>query len=401
MTSAEAALREGRFAVWCGWVWTVVAGTLPLLAWAWPLGFQVVVPAAGLLCLPAIKVERRDGLWITPLALLVGWALLASTWSPYEPPDLEHNTAAKLALQLPVYLWAILGARAADARGRARALAVLGWASLIAAALILLEALSGAALYQALRQAMHDPIRPDLAARNVAQGVFVLAATGWLGLAGLPRRLAPFAALALAAAVLVGGIALRADAPLLALALSAIAATAVWRFPRGGPTGLAVLAGGLVLATPLILGLLDQAGVLDALKGPAPLSWEQRIGYWQVTLAAIGQQPLIGLGLDGGRVVMGASLHPHSTSLQLWLELGAVGAALAAAAWVAILLGLRGPAPRLAAALAAAAASAYFVFGAFNFGVWQEWWLSLGVFAGAFSVLAWRNSRPVAPQPST
>ena len=90
MTDTET--REGRFAVWSGWVWTVVAGTLPLLAWAWPLGFQVVVPAAGILCLPAIKVERRDGLWITPLALLVGWALLASTWSPYEPPDLEQNT---------------------------------------------------------------------------------------------------------------------------------------------------------------------------------------------------------------------------------------------------------------------------------------------------------------------
>lgn len=401
MTSAEAVAREGRFAVWCGWVWAVVAGTLPLLAWAWPLGFQVVVPAAGLLCLPALKVERRDGLWITPLALLVGWALLASTWSPYEPPDLEHNTAAKLALQLPVYLWAVLGARAADARGRARALAVLGWASLLAALLILIEAATGAALYQALRQAMADPIRPDLAVRNVAQGVFVLAATGWLGLAGLPRRIVPLAALALAAAVLVGGIALRADAPIVALGLSAIVAAAVWRFPRAAPTALAVLVSGLILATPLILGLLDQAGALEALKGPAPLSWEQRIGYWQVTLAAIGERPLSGLGLDGARVVMGASLHPHSTSLQLWLELGAVGAGLAAAAWTAILLGLRSPAPRLAAPLAAAAATTYVVFGAFNFGIWQEWWLALGVFAGAFSALAWRNSSPATSQRST
>lgn len=399
MTDGE--VREGRIAAWCGWVWTGVAATLPLLVWAWPLGFQVAVPAAGLLCLPALRVERRDGLWIVPLALLTGWALLASTWSPYEPPDLEHNTAAKLALQLPVYIWAIMGARAAGAAGRARALAVLGWASLPAAVLILIEAASGAALYQALKVAIGDPIRPDLAARNVAQGVFVLAAVGWLGLAGLPRRIAPMAAVLLAAAVLAGGIMLRADAPVLALALSAITAAVVWRFPRGGPTGLAAGLGGLTLATPLILAGLHETGLLDALKGPAPLSWEQRLSYWQLTLAAIGQNPWIGMGLDGGRVVMGEALHPHSTSLQLWLELGAIGAALAAWAWAAILLGLRRSAPSLVAPLAAAAATAYFVFGAFNFGVWQEWWLALGVFAGAFSALAWRNSPPVASRPST
>ena len=399
MTDGEA--REGRIAAWCGWVWTGVAATLPLLVWAWPLGFQVVVPAAGLLCLPALRVERRDGFWIVPLALLTGWALLASTWSPYEPPDLEHNTAAKLALQLPVYIWAIMGARAAGAAGRARALAVLGWGSLLASALILVEAATGAALYQALKQAIGDPIRPDLAVRNVAQGVFVLAAVGWLGLAGLPRRIAPVAALVLAAAVLAGGVMLRADAPILALGLGAVAAVAVWRFPKLGPTALAALLGGLTLATPLILAGLHETGLLDALKAPSPLSWSQRLSYWQLTLAAIGQNPWIGMGLDGGRVVMGEALHPHSSSLQLWLGLGAIGAALAAWAWAAILLRLRRPAPSLSAPLAAAAATAYFVFGAFNFGVWQEWWLSLGVFAGAFSTLAWRNSPAAASQQST
>lgn len=392
---------EGRLAVWCGWVWTVAAGTLPLLAWAWPLGFQVIVPAAGVLCLPAIVRVRRERVWLVPAALLVGWAILAALWSPYRPPDLEHNTAAKLALQAPVYLAALLGARAADAAGRARALRVLAWASLVAAVLILLEAVSGAALYQALKRVMGDPIRPDLAVRNVAQGVFVLAVVGWLGLAAPPRRLATAAAPVFAAAVLLGGILLKADAPVLALVLGAFCAAAVWRFPRSAPLALSATFGGLMLLTPLILAALDAAGWLDALKGPAPASWEQRLDYWQLALDAIARRPFVGLGLDGARVVMGDRLHPHSTSLQLWLELGAIGALLAAGLWAAVGLSLRRPAASLAAALSAAAAIAYFIFGAFNFGVWQEWWLSLAVFAGAFSALALRNPPAVASRPST
>jgi O-antigen ligase len=231
--------------------------------------------------------------------------------------------------------------------------------------------------------------------------VFVLAVVGWQGLAAPPRRLATPAAPVFAAAVLLGGILLKADAPVLALLLGAFCVAAVWRFPRSAPLALAAGLAGLMLLTPLILGGLDAAGGLDALKGPAPASGEQRLGYWQMALHAIAQHPFIGLGLDGARVVMGERLHPHSTSLQLWLELGAIGAALAAWLWGVIGLCLRRPATSLAAALSAATAVTYFVFGAFNFGVWQEWWLSLAVFAGAFSALALRNPPAVASRPST
>jgi hypothetical protein len=40
---------------------------------------------------------------------------------------------------------------------------------------MVVEALTGAGIYRALRDAIHDPIRPDLGIKNVAQALFILA----------------------------------------------------------------------------------------------------------------------------------------------------------------------------------------------------------------------------------
>jgi hypothetical protein len=39
-------------------------------------------------------------------------------------------------------------------------------------------------------------------------------------------------------------------------------------------------------------------------------------------------------------------------------------------------------------AAAAASAAVYLLFGALNFGVWQEWWLALGAYLAVLTALA-------------
>ena len=51
----------------------------------------------------------------------------------------------------------------------------LAWGLAIYGVILLVEAVTGAAIYQAVRNAIGDPIRPDLARKNVAQGSFALA----------------------------------------------------------------------------------------------------------------------------------------------------------------------------------------------------------------------------------
>ena len=74
----------------------------------------------------------------------------------------------------------------------------------------------------------------------------------------------------------------------------------------------------------------------------------------------------------------GIELHPHNGALQVWLELGVIGAVAAAAFWGVTLSRLSRAWSDLLIAATRPRAAVYLLFGMFNFGVWQEWWLALG-----------------------
>ena len=126
-----------------------------------------------------------------------------------------------------------------------------------------------------------------------------------------------------------------------------------WCLPRIMPWALAgVVALGLVFA-PLVLGLLPNPFE----KGPH-LRWlnpssAQRIIIWNNAVVHIKEKPVLGAGFDATRALYGKKdrvvykfpdeiagqpwgptmyesipLHPHNAVLQVWLELGAVGAAI-------------------------------------------------------------------------
>jgi O-antigen ligase len=125
-------------------------------------------------------------------------------------------------------------------------------------------------------------------------------------------------------------------------------------------------------------------GWYDRLAADVSLSWSQRMGYWRHAQDWIGDHPLRGWGLDASRMFApGIRLHPHDAALQIWLELGLIGAVAAAVLWVAILAGLSRPRPDAAVAAGAGCAMAYLTFNAVSFGVWQEWYLALGALACA------------------
>ena len=87
-------------------------------------------------------------------------------------------------------------------------------------------------------------------------------------------------------------------------------------------------------------------------------------------------------------------MHPHNAALQIWMELGLIGAVAAALVWAAVFSGLSRPRPSAPAAAACAATTAYLTFGAVSFGVWQEWWLALGAVCALISILVLR-ARPI------
>jgi len=149
------------------------------------------------------------------------------------------------------------------------------------------------------------------------------------------------------------------------------------------------------MTMPALVQGLRASGLYTQAETAAPLSWAQRMGYWRHAADWISDHPLRGWGLDASRMFSpGIQLHPHDAALQIWLELGLIGAVAATAFWAALFLRLSRPARDPAVAVAAGSAVAYLVFGAVSFGVWQEWWLGLGALTAAAATVALRGAEP-------
>lgn len=177
--------------------------------------------------------------------------------------------------------------------------------------------------------------------------------------------------------------------------LGAIAA--FWRWSRPLPVlgfAVALVAIPLVLPQPL-------NGPIGCAFGEEKFSLLHRLGIWNFVDSAIGERPLLGWGLEASRKIPGGTtmlatpdcgaasiidaerhyvherlpLHPHDFALNLWLELGAVGAFLLLCAllnWAYRLYRL----PRQRAMALCALAAGALLPATMSFGMWQGWWLT-------------------------
>ncbi|THD60219.1 O-antigen ligase family protein [Phenylobacterium sp.] len=386
--SASVALEQprDRLATWCGRVLIVAAMAVPVLGWLAPLGFAVMIGLVGLLCLPAVRISDEDRPVALILASALVWAAVSTLWSPYHPSKPGNNTILKLAFELPLYWSAVSATRRADPALRARALRILAWGCAVFGLVLAAEAATHGALYKALH-VFYEPIRDDIAEANIGHSTFVLGLIWPLAALGAPARLRPWLALVMFAGVAWAALTFGDDAPILSLVLAPLTALVVWRWPTTAPRVLAAAAVLLFLAMPALIWAMRHFFDYAALQAAMPATDAKRMDYWSHALDWIARQPLRGWGLDASRMFgPGIILHPHNDPLQIWMELGAIGAVAAAAFWGVTLARLSRPAPSLVAAATAACAAVYLLFGV-NFGVWQEWWLALGALIAMLCVL--------------
>jgi O-antigen ligase len=376
----------------------VIAGLLvltPLLGWAGSLGFAPAVALAGLLTVSSLRVRTEDRALLLALFTALVWACASVFWSPWRPGDLEEQTGLKLVFMLALYGCAVSAARAVPEVRLPGLIKGLVAASLILALILLLEAATAAAGYKILLGLIGQTVRPDYAIKNVAQGLYVLTLLAPMAIAAVTGRARWVLGLGLGAGIIGPALVFGYDAPLLALACALLAAGLVWFLPFMGPRLLAGLSAGGFLLAPVLVNGAFTLGLDERLSPFLSESWLQRLGYWSKAVEWIWARPLPGWGLDASRAFgPGIQLHPHNAPLQVWMELGLIGAVAAAIVWASIFSGLSRPVRTPAAAAAAAAATAYLVFGAVSFGVWQEWWLALGALTALACILVLR-ARPI------
>ncbi|KRA56644.1 polymerase [Caulobacter sp. Root655] len=374
---------------WLGGVAIFLVVMTPLLAYLAPLGFAPLMALVGLLALPGLRLTRAAAPPLLILLALALWALVSMTWSPaaIDPAtlkdygDIEKLTAVKLVLQLATYGAAAVALRGLSEAWAGRAGMILAYAMVGLAVLVTIDAATGAPIYQALHAVTGEPIRPDVALVKVSLATYALALLFWPVSLILSRRHAPRAILLLVVGTVVTSKLVSSDACLVALAAGGLA----WLLVRyAGRTGAKVLV--VLVAAPFVLAPLAvlagvETGVIAWLHKLVPASWDARLNIWTFAADHVQTHPFRGWGLDASRTFgMAIPLHTHNAQLQLWLELGAVGAALAGVffCWLAYGVVRISERSRGEAAMAAGALVSYLVIGALSFGVWQEWWLGLG-----------------------
>jgi O-antigen ligase len=344
-------------------------------AWPWPRGAAV---------------------W-AGLALFV-WGSLSALWALQPPKAL--GTSAQIGG------FVLLGAAACravaeDDEAAKRRLALAASAGLLAGLLLAgLDAATGNGVRAAVRGLKEAPPHLAFGLKPAASAMAL-----WLPIAaaapGLPRVWRGLV-LAVGAAVL---LLLPGETPKIAVLAAAAAGGAAWLAPRSAPRLLGALLAAAVLLMPFALGPVLARGVpADGLA----LSAAHRLLIWDFAAARVAERPLLGWGMEGSRAVPGRDarpspealgrfrlsgpaagylpgaellpLHPHNGALQIWLELGALGALVVA--MFAFLLGraaARAARPEVATATLAAGA----VTAMLSFGAWQEWWVGAELMAAA------------------
>ena len=207
-------------------------------------------------------------------------------------------------------------------------------------------------------------------------------------------------------------------APILALIVGLSTMIITGLANRFGPKLLVFATAIYTLLAPAIPNLLpDPTDPQSNLSRYYALSDIHRYLIWNTTYNHIKDKPIFGHGLDSTRalyshedrittkVIMKATgesagilaepipLHPHNAILQVWLELGVVGAGLLAFFLVKILnLVQKVTRNHWEAAVCYGVFTSGLTIASLSYGIWQSWWLGSLFLAGAFMAVTIQGS---------
>jgi len=222
----------------------------------------------------------------------------------------------------------------------------------------------------------------------------------------------PLLSLFLCAAVLFPSVYSRCDAAIAGLAVSGMVFAVARVWPRATLNMAMACCILYILAAPFLHAKLTDPkhwGVTGKLM-EAEQTWMPRSAYhrlliWDFTAEKALERPITGWGFYSSRVIPGGKekldshedalpLHPHNGVLQIWAELGGVGALLL----VLLCLSIRRAMTRIRSlpecAIGISMFMCAFVIICVSYGIWQSWWIAALLLVSAFFV----GAKQEAPQ---
>jgi len=325
--------------------------------------------------------------------MLLGWAAVSAAWAP--EPTRVLDTVLRLGFSLALALLAADALREACLSPIIPRAAAVGLALGISAALF--DDVSGNALRAAVRGISDPPPALAYGLKNAASVIAFL-----LPIAVFAPAVPTWARISLAVSGCAVVLLLPGESAKLAVLAGlacAVAASANLNVTR---RCLAASVALIVLGFPLLLG-----AALPRDAGALPNSAVHRLLIWDFAAERIAERPVLGWGMESSRTIPGGAgkpdpamldefgvtsdaarawfqytqlmpLHPHNLALQVWLELGVVGALL-----MALLLAM--VAWHLPNAAGCGVFAAALVIAMLSYGAWQYWWVA-GLLLAAVTV---------------
>ena len=328
--------------------------------------------------------------WVLAMLALIGWILLAQFWSPYKSPISPPN-AFRVSAALLLYCGILTAFKKLSFENQDLLAHLFMAGSVLALGLMLIDVLNNYGI-----SIFVDPVKDNQtlyrrqfdAEQNIGRGLLVytqcLPILFFLFLAYFKKGWVCF--LGVLAVLIMACHKNHLDLPIVIMALTAPVMILAWYFPK---FTLRLICAGIIfmiLGGPLMgwmLGFLSETQIESV-----PLSLEHRFRMWIYCWDIIIQHPIIGDGFDASRSygetffaretvdMVIVSLHPHNASVQIWVELGAIGAVLSSLIMFCLIPSVIAfTSDRRRAAALAGIMTMFCLFGFTTIGIWQIWWL--------------------------
>ncbi|MDR1827767.1 MAG: O-antigen ligase family protein [Methylobacteriaceae bacterium] len=182
------------------------------------------------------------------------------------------------------------------------------------------------------------------------------------------------------------------DASLLAAAVAVCALLLVVSAPRFASVCMILTVSVVIVLAPISGMITDRVFTNATYEALERAHAKERVDIWKVFGSVIYLRPLAGAGFNSSRFALAdqkvrslhfspaerrafQSIHPHNGALQIWYELGCIGAVLTLALCINTILRI--------SKLSASSYRQYYVYFATVFavsviahGIWQSWWLA-------------------------
>lgn len=353
---------------------------------------------------------HRTLTWL--LTAFVVWGAISAVWSI--APDRSVSQSARLLLVAIGTTFLLSAALSLDLAGRKILEAFLIVGVALGLLFMLFEFATGGIVHGVLNSFEKNPVQ-NLFELNRASSVVSIIT--WVVIIPVWRRFGWIGAAILILLTIFIVTNLQPSSPVLSMIVVAGLFPLAWHLRRLSILMLSAAIASTLISIPFIAALTPIITRLIQNFGFSEFSLLHRLAIWEFASQRVLIQPVFGWGLDSSRIlgtgnsvgikdapemaartVDALPLHPHNALLQVWLELGAVGALLFSGFFIySLFIASRYIKGNLEFAAVFSVIATIFVNAQLSFGIWQGWWLTFICLVVAITTALVRNesnSRP-------